>query len=100
LSLSYADINKGAFSFYLTPASVHFYSLRRSAGSFKTNSANCSKFRHSDGGGLGISLAVTSHFLNKPNDRLGFANRYLKLGESDKAIADVREWAVAKILKQ
>ena len=45
-------------------------------------------------------LALTSHFLNKPNDALGFANRYLKLGESDKDIADVREWAVAKILKQ
>lgn len=45
-------------------------------------------------------LALTSHFLNKPNDALGFANRYLKLGESDKDIADVREWAIAKILKQ
>jgi tetratricopeptide (TPR) repeat protein len=45
-------------------------------------------------------LALTSHLLNKPNDALGFANRYLKLGESDKDIADVREWAVAKILKQ
>jgi tetratricopeptide (TPR) repeat protein len=45
-------------------------------------------------------LALTSHLLNKPNDTLGFANRYLKLGDSDKDIADVREWAVAKILKQ
>jgi len=45
-------------------------------------------------------LALTSHFLNKPNDALGFSNRYLKLGESDKDIADVHEWALAKIYKQ
>jgi tetratricopeptide (TPR) repeat protein len=45
-------------------------------------------------------LALTAHIMNKPNDALGYANRYLKLGESDKDIADVREWAVAKILKQ
>ena len=45
-------------------------------------------------------LALTSHLLNKPNDALGFSNRYLKLGESDKDIADVHDWAIAKILKQ
>ena len=45
-------------------------------------------------------LALTAHLLNKPNDALGFSNRYLKLGESDKDIADVREWAVAQILKR
>jgi tetratricopeptide (TPR) repeat protein len=45
-------------------------------------------------------LALTSQFLNKPNDALGFANRYLKVGESDKGIADVHEWALAKIYKQ
>ena len=45
-------------------------------------------------------LALTSHFLNKPNDALGFANRSLKLGASDTDIVDVREWAVAKILKR
>ena len=45
-------------------------------------------------------MALTSHFLNKPNDALGFANRYLKIGESDKEVADVREWAVSQILKQ
>jgi tetratricopeptide (TPR) repeat protein len=44
-------------------------------------------------------LALTSHSLNQPNDTLGFANRYLKLGESDKNIDDAREWAVAQILK-
>jgi tetratricopeptide (TPR) repeat protein len=45
-------------------------------------------------------LALTSHVLNKPLDALGFANRYLALGESDQDIADVREWALAKIYKQ
>jgi tetratricopeptide (TPR) repeat protein len=45
-------------------------------------------------------LALTSQFLDKPNDALGFANRYLKVGESDKDIADVHEWALAKIYKQ
>ncbi|HLI81691.1 MAG TPA: DUF4034 domain-containing protein [Candidatus Binataceae bacterium] len=45
-------------------------------------------------------MALTSHFLNKPKDALGFANRYLKIGESDKEVADVREWAVSQILKQ
>jgi tetratricopeptide (TPR) repeat protein len=45
-------------------------------------------------------LALTSQFLNKPNDALGFANRYLMVGESDKGIADVHEWALAKIYKQ
>jgi tetratricopeptide (TPR) repeat protein len=45
-------------------------------------------------------MALTSHFLNKPQDALGFANRYLKIGESDKEVADVREWAVAKVLQQ
>lgn len=45
-------------------------------------------------------LSLTSHLLDKPSDALGFANRYLKLGESDKDIADVREWAIAKVLKQ
>ena len=44
-------------------------------------------------------LALTAHSLNQPNDTLGFANRYLKLGEPDKNIDDVREWAVAQILK-
>ena len=44
-------------------------------------------------------MALTSHFLNKPQDALGFANRYLKIGESDKEVADVREWAVAKVLQ-
>ncbi len=45
-------------------------------------------------------LALTSHLLNNPNDALGFANRYLQLGASDQDIADVREWALAKIYKQ
>lgn len=45
-------------------------------------------------------MALTSHFLNKPQDALGFANRYMKIGESDKEVADVREWAVAKVLQQ
>ena len=45
-------------------------------------------------------MAMTSHFLDKPNDALGFCNRYLKIGESDKEVADVREWAIGKILPQ
>ncbi len=45
-------------------------------------------------------LALTSHLLNQPNDTLGFSNRYLKLGESDKDGSDAREWALAKIYKQ
>jgi tetratricopeptide (TPR) repeat protein len=45
-------------------------------------------------------LALTSHLLNQPNDTLGFSNRYLKLGESDKDVSDAREWALAKIYKQ
>ena len=45
-------------------------------------------------------MALTTHFLDKPNDALGFSNRYLKLGEPDKEVTDVREWAIAKILPQ
>jgi tetratricopeptide (TPR) repeat protein len=45
-------------------------------------------------------MALTSHFLDKPNDALGFCNRYLKIGESDKEVADIREWAIGKILPQ
>jgi tetratricopeptide (TPR) repeat protein len=45
-------------------------------------------------------LALISHLLNKPNDALGFANRSLTLGDSDKDVADVREWALAQIYKQ
>ncbi len=44
-------------------------------------------------------LALTSHVLNKPSDALEYSNLYMKLGESDKEVADVHDWAVAQVLK-
>jgi tetratricopeptide (TPR) repeat protein len=45
------------------------------------------------------TLALTAHFLRKPSDALEYSNRYLKLGLPDKDIAEVRDWAVAQVLK-
>jgi tetratricopeptide (TPR) repeat protein len=44
-------------------------------------------------------LALTAHSLNRATDALGYANRYLKLKDSNKEIADVHEWAISQVLK-
>jgi tetratricopeptide (TPR) repeat protein len=44
-------------------------------------------------------LALTEHVMNKPSDALEYSNLYMKLGEPDKEVADVHDWAVAQVLK-
>ena len=44
-------------------------------------------------------LALTAHELNRATDALSYANRYLKLEDPNKEVADVHEWALSQVLK-